>query len=53
MVFLTDRQGRRVTPVFSDLAALRNWDPNSPYAGLKAQDFFKKLLPCASLSSRQ
>ncbi len=44
LVFLTDRQGRRVTPVFSDLAALRNWDPNTPYVGLKAQDFFKVLV---------
>jgi len=44
LVVLQDRQGRKVTPIFSDLVALRNWDPNTPYAGLKAQDFFKVLV---------
>jgi hypothetical protein len=34
----------RSTVAFTDLGALRNWDPNTPYLGLKAIDFFRFLL---------
>jgi len=34
----------RFTVAFTDLGALRNWDPNTPYLGLKAIDFFRFLL---------
>lgn len=44
LTVLLDKQGRKVTPVFSDLVALRNWDPNTPYVGLNARDFFKVLV---------
>ena len=41
MVVLNDKQNRKATPVFSDVAALRNWDPNTPYVGFKAREFLK------------
>jgi len=44
LTVLPDKLGRKVTPVFSDLVALRNWDPNTPYVGLKAQDYFRVLI---------
>jgi hypothetical protein len=44
MITIQDKESRRVTPVFSDVVALRNWDANAPYVGLKAQDFFKVLV---------
>lgn len=43
MITMRDKQGRKVTPVFSDVLALRTWDPNTPYEGFKAQEFFKLL----------
>lgn len=41
MAVLQDKGHRKVTPVFTDVEALRTWDPNTPYAGFKAQEFFK------------
>ena len=38
---MLDRNQRRVTPAFTDIEALQNWDPNTPYLGLNAQDFFR------------
>lgn len=39
-----DRNNARVTPAFTDAEALRNWDPNTPYLGLKAQDLFRLVM---------
>lgn len=38
---LTDSQHRQVTPAFTDEEALRNWDPNTPFIGLKADVYFR------------
>lgn len=32
------------TVAFTDLEALRNWDPNTPYLGLRAVDLFRLVL---------
>lgn len=34
----------RITAAFTDLEALRNWDPNTPYLGIKAQDLFRLVM---------
>ncbi len=41
---MTDRNQVRVTSAFTDLEALRNWDPNTPYLGLKAQELFRLVM---------
>jgi hypothetical protein len=41
---LRDARGIKLIPAFSDLRALRNWDPNTPYIGLKSVDLFKTVL---------
>jgi hypothetical protein len=41
---MTDRNQLRVTAAFTDLEALRNWDPNTPYLGLKAQELFRFVM---------
>jgi hypothetical protein len=41
---LIDTNQVPITPAFTDLEALRNWDPNTPYIGLKAIDFFRVVL---------
>jgi SseB protein N-terminal domain/SseB protein C-terminal domain len=41
---LRDSNGNKFIPVFSDLEALRNWDPNAPYIGLHSVDLFKTAL---------
>ena len=41
---LQDREGNKLFPLFSDLEALRNWDPNTPYIGMKSVDLFKVIL---------
>jgi len=41
---VTDRNQVRVTSAFTDLEALRNWDPNTPYLGLKAQELFRLVM---------
>jgi len=44
LTWVTDRNQVRVTAVFTDLEALRNWDPNTPYIGLKAQELFRFVM---------
>lgn len=39
-----DKKQQKVTPAFTDVEALRNWDPNTPYLGLKAQEFFRFVM---------
>jgi len=41
---IVDAKGVRITPVFTDVEALRNWDPNTPYIGLTSVDLFRVLL---------
>ncbi len=41
MVAMNDKQGRKVTPAFTDVEALQNWDPNTPSLSLKAQALFQ------------
>jgi hypothetical protein len=44
MVGFHDKQGRKVTPAFTDMDALKTWDPNTPSLGLKAQALFQMVL---------
>ena len=44
MVGFHDKQGRKVTPAFTDIDALKTWDPNTPSLGLKAQALFQMVL---------
>jgi len=44
LTWVTDRKQVRVTAAFTDLEALRNWDPNTPYLGLKAQELFRFVM---------
>jgi len=44
LVRLKDSNNLPVTVAFSDLEALRNWDPNTPYIGLKSIDLFRAVL---------
>src|SRR5208282_1205232 len=39
-----DRNGIKITAAFTDIEALRNWDPNTPYIGFKAQDLFRLIM---------
>ncbi len=39
-----DRNNKRVAPAFTDAQVLQNWDPNTPYIGIKAQEFFRLVL---------
>ena len=41
---IMDRNNERVTTAFTDAEALRNWDPNTPYIGLKTQDLFRLVM---------
>ena len=41
---ITDRNQTQVTTAFTDLEALRNWDPNTPYLGLNAPDLFRLVM---------
>jgi hypothetical protein len=41
---ITDRNQVQVTAAFTDLEALRNWDPNTPYLGLNAPDLFRLVM---------
>ena len=38
---MLDRNNVRVTTAFTDPEALQNWDPNTPYLRLKAQELFR------------
>jgi hypothetical protein len=39
-----DRNQVRITTAFTDVEALRNWDPNTPYLRLKAQELFRFVM---------
>jgi hypothetical protein len=41
---ITDRDGTRLTPAFTDSEALRNWDPNTPHLAIKAQELFRLVM---------
>jgi len=41
---ITDRNQVQVTAAFTDLEALKNWDPNTPYLGLNARDLFRLVM---------
>ena len=41
---ITDRNQVQVTAAFTDLEALKNWDPNTPYLGLNAPDLFRLVI---------
>jgi hypothetical protein len=41
---ITDRNQIQLTAAFTDLEALRNWDPNTPYLGLNAPDLFRLVM---------
>jgi hypothetical protein len=41
---IVDANQIKTMPAFTDLEALRNWDPNTPYIGLKAIELFRLLL---------
>jgi SseB protein N-terminal domain/SseB protein C-terminal domain len=43
-VRLMDARQTPVSVAFTDAEALRNWDPNTPYLGLKAVDIFRALI---------
>jgi len=38
---MLDHNNVRITPAFTDAEALRNWDPNTPYLGIKSQELFR------------
>jgi len=40
---LRDKQQKPVTPAFTDEAALRNWDPNTPFLGIRAREYFRMV----------
>ena len=44
LISTLDRNQVRITAAFTDLEALRNWDPNTPYLGIKAQDLFRLVV---------
>jgi hypothetical protein len=41
--WITDKQGRKLTPVFTDIEALRNWDPNTPSLSGPARGLFEVI----------
>jgi hypothetical protein len=41
---IVDAHNVRITPAFTDIEALRNWDPNTPYFGIKALELFRLVL---------
>ncbi len=40
---LKDNQQKPVTPAFTDEDALRNWDPNTPFLGIKSREYFRMV----------
>ncbi len=44
LIGIVDANQIKITPAFTDVEALRNWDPNTPYIGLKSVDLFRFLL---------
>lgn len=43
IIGLTGKNNQRITPVFTDLEALRNWDPNMPALNIPARTFFQMI----------
>ncbi len=43
LVGFTDKQGLKITPAFTDVEALKVWDPNTPSLGIKAQALFQMV----------
>jgi hypothetical protein len=43
LTFITDDQGSKLTPAFTDIEALRNWDPNTPCLSAHARGFFEVI----------
>lgn len=41
---MLDKNNVRVTVAFTDAEALQNWDPNTPYVGIKAQEYFRLVM---------
>jgi hypothetical protein len=41
---IVDAHNVRTTPAFTDIEALRNWDPNTPYLGINALELFRLVL---------
>jgi hypothetical protein len=41
---ITDGNQIQLTAAFTDLEALRNWEPNTPYLGLNAPDLFRLVM---------
>jgi hypothetical protein len=41
---IVDRNNVRITTAFTDVEALRNWDPNTPWIGIKAQELFRFVM---------
>jgi hypothetical protein len=44
LTIVLDRQEKPVMTAFTDVEALRNWDPNTPYLGIKAQELFRLVM---------
>jgi hypothetical protein len=40
---ITDDQGNKLTPAFTDIETLRNWDPNTPCLSAHARGFFETI----------
>jgi hypothetical protein len=43
LVSISDGQGHKLTPAFTDIEALRNWDPNTPCLSAHARGFFETI----------
>jgi hypothetical protein len=43
IIGLTGKKNQRITPIFTDLEALRNWDPNMPALNMPARAFFQMI----------
>jgi hypothetical protein len=43
VIGLTGKEQQRITPIFTDLEALHNWDPNTPSLIMPARAFFQMI----------
>jgi len=43
LTLITDNQNRKLTPAFTDIEALRNWDPNTACLSARARGFFETV----------
>ena len=44
LMAVADKNGVRITPAFTDEEALRNWNPITPYIGMKSRALFRAVL---------